>query len=46
MDSIHIWHIIDTVFPNSKKIKFSDTLRLIFNLPDKIDLKRNDDYVA
>ena len=46
MDSIHIGHEIDTVFPNSKKVKFSDTHRLIFNLPDKINLKRNDDYVA
>ena len=31
---------------NSENSKTSDPLRLLLNLPDKIDLKRSDKYVA
>ena len=37
---------MDTVFMNYKKIKTSDRHRLLLNLTDKINLKRNDKYVA
>ena len=31
---------MDTIFMNSKNSKTSDTHRLLFNLTDKIDLKK------
>ena len=37
---------MDTIFMNSENSKTSDPLRLLLNLPDKIDLKRSDKYVA
>ena len=36
---------MDTIFMNSKKSKTSDPHRLLFNLADKIDL-RKDKYIA
>ena len=37
---------MDTIFINSKKSKMFDLQRLLFNLSDKINLKRSDKYVA
>ena len=37
---------MDTVFMNSKNSGTSDSHRLLFNLTDKIKLKRSDKYVA
>ena len=37
---------MDTIFMNSQNIKTSDPHRLLLNLSDKINLKRNDKYVA
>ena len=45
MSPIKLWKIMDTIFMNSENIKTSDTHRLLLNLWDKINLKRNDKYV-
>ena len=37
---------MNTIFMNSKNTKTSDPHRLLFNLRDKIDLKRKDKYIA
>ena len=37
---------MDTIFMNSENNKRSDPHRLLLNLSDKINLKRNDKYVA
>ena len=37
---------MDNIFLNSEKSKASDTYRLLFNLSDKVDLKKSDKYVA
>ena len=37
---------MDTIFMNSKKSKTSDPHRLLLDLPDKINLKKSDKYVA
>ena len=37
---------MDTIFMNSENSKTSDLDRLLFNLSDKINLKRSDKYVA
>ena len=37
---------MDTIFLNSTNSKTSDLHRLLLNLPNKIDLKRNEKYVA
>ena len=37
---------MDTIFMNSEKNKMSDPHRLVYNLSDKINLKRSDKYVA
>ena len=37
---------MDTVFVNSENSKTSDSHRLLLKLPDKINVKRNDKYVA
>ena len=37
---------MDTIFTNSENSKTSDPHRLLLNLPDKINLKRSDKYVA
>ena len=37
---------MNTIFLNSGNSKSSDTHRLLLNLSDKINLKRNDKYVA
>ena len=37
---------MNTIFMNSKKSKTSDLRRLLLNLIDKIDLRREDKYIA
>ena len=37
---------MDAIFMNSKNSKTSDPYRLVLNLPDKINLKKSDKYVA
>ena len=37
---------MDAIFMNSKKIKTSDSHRLLLNLSEKINLKRSDKYLA
>ena len=37
---------MNTIFMNSENSKTSDPYRLLFNLSDKINLKRSDKYVA
>ena len=37
---------MNTIFMNSKNSKKSDPYRLLYNLTDKIDLKRSDKYLA
>ena len=37
---------MDATFMNSKNSKTSDPHRLLLNLTDKINVKRNDKYVA
>ena len=37
---------MDTIFMNSENSKTSNPYRLLLNLLDKINLKRNDKYVA
>ena len=37
---------MDTIFVNSENTEKSDLHRLFFNLLDKINLKRNEKYVA
>ena len=37
---------MDTVFTNSESSKTSDPHRLLFNLTDKINLKKSDEYIA
>ena len=37
---------MDTIFMNSENSKTSDPHRLLLNLPDKIDFKGRDKYVA
>ena len=37
---------MDTIFMNSKNSRTSDPHRLLLNLTDKINLKKNDNYVA
>ena len=37
---------MNTIFMNSKKSKTSDPRTLLLNLADKIDLRREDKYIA
>ena len=37
---------MDAIFMNFEDVKTSDAHRLLLNISDKIDLKRNDEYVA
>ena len=37
---------MDTIFMNSRNSKTSDPHKLLLNLPDKLDLKRSNKYVA
>ena len=37
---------MNTIFKNSENSKTSDPHRLLLNLPDKINLRRSDKYVA
>ena len=37
---------MDTIFINSENSRTSDPYRLLINLADKINLKRNDKYIA
>ena len=46
ISSIHSLYIMDTIFMNSENSKTLNPYRLILNLTDKINLKRNDEYVA
>ena len=47
MNSIKLYDkVIDTIFMNSENSQTSNPHRLLFNLSDKIDLKRSDKYVA
>ena len=46
MNSRKLLNRMDTIFMNSENRKTADPHRLILNLTDKINLKRNDKYVA
>ena len=46
MNSIKFRKTMDTKFMNSENSKTSDPQRLLLNLSDKINLKRNDKYVG
>ena len=46
MNSIKLSSRMDTIFMSSENSKTSDPYRLLFNLTDKITLKRSDKYVA
>ena len=37
---------MNTVFMNSENSKTSESHRLLFNLTDKIDIRRKDKYIA
>ena len=37
---------MNTIFVNSENSKTSDHHRLLLNLPNKIDLRRKDKYIA
>ena len=37
---------MDTIFMNSRNSKTSDLHKLLISLPDKLDLKRSNKYVA
>ena len=37
---------MDNIFINSKYSKTSETLRLLLNLSDKLNLKKSEEYVA
>ena len=37
---------MDTIFMNSENSKTSDPHKLLFNLSDKINIKRSDKYVT
>ena len=37
---------MDIIFMNSKNSKTSDPYKLLLNLSDKLELKRNDKYVV
>ena len=39
MNSINVKHKVDIIFMNSENTKTSDSLRLLLNLSDKINLK-------
>ena len=42
VNSIQLWYKIDTIFMNSEKSKTPDPDKLLFNLTNKINLKRSD----
>ena len=46
MNSIKLKNRMDIIFMNSKNSETSDPHRLLLNLTDKINLKRNDKYVT
>ena len=46
MNSIKLKDRMDTIFMNSENSETSDPHRLLLNLSDKINLKRNEKYVA
>ena len=46
MNLIQLSYKKDTIFMNSENSKTSDPHRILLNLTDKINLKRNDKYVA
>ena len=46
MNSLKLKYEMGTIFMNSENSKTSDSHRLLLNLSDKINLKRNDKYVT
>ena len=46
MNSNKLYYTMDTIFMNSENSEISDPHRLLLNLLDKRDLKRNDEYIA
>ena len=46
MNSIKSLHKMDTIFMNSENSEISDPYKLLLNLPDKINFKKSDKYVA
>ena len=46
MNSIKLLNRIDPILMDSKNSKTSDSYTLLFNLSDKINLKKSDKYVA
>ena len=46
MNSIKSLHKMDTIFMNSENSEISDPYKLLLNLPDKINFKKGDKYVA
>ena len=46
LNSIRLYNKMGTIFMNSKNIKTSDPHRLLLNLPDEINLKIQEKYVA
>ena len=46
MNSIKLLNRIDPILIDSKNSKTSDPYTLLFNLSDKINLKKSDKYVA
>ena len=46
MNSNKLYYTMDTIFMNSENSETSDPHRLLLNLLDKRDLKRNDEHIA
>ena len=46
MNSVKLQNRIDTTFMDPENIKTFDPRRMLLSLSDKINLKRNDKYVA
>ena len=46
MNSNKLYYTMDTIFMNSENSEISDPHRLLLNLLDKRDLKRNDEHIA
>ena len=46
MNSVKIWHEMDTIFMNSENSEIFYPHRPLIDLSDKINLKRKDKYVA
>ena len=46
MNSVKIWHEMDTIFMNSENREIFYPHRALIDLSDKINLERKDKYVA